>query len=148
MNSKMGDAGNFEYKKLKLLDCLQSFFSITPTKYYHDFNRYLEDIRPDYVNTNEAEKLFLHLKGAIKFYIDNINIQQNIQKEIDNLPYNPYNSRLIDDLLHYLDNKSLKIYYRIFNLEKRIQELEDKIDLDNLLFPQTHHLPRLDVFKE
>ena len=145
MNSK---AGCFEYNKLKLLKSLQSFFSMTPTRYYHDFNRYLEEIKPDYVNTDEAENLFVHLKGCIKFYIDNIHIQNTIHHEIDILPFNPYNCRLIEDLLHYLDNKSLKVYYRIFELEKRIRELEDQLEIHNHLFSQSHDFPKQSSFFE
>ena len=145
MNTK---AGNFEYNKVKLLQSLQSFFSMTPTRYYHDFNRYLEEIKPDYVNADEAEHLFSHLKSGIKFYTDNIHIQDSIQREIDTLPFSPYNSRLIEDLLHYLDNRSLKVYYRIFELEKRVRELEDHLNADNQASYPIHHLPQHSVFFE
>lgn len=145
MNSK---AGTFEYNKVKLLNCIQSFFSITPTKYYHDFNRYLEEIRPDYVNTEEAERLFLNLKGCIKFYAENVEIQNSIQQEIDELPFSPYNCRLLEDLLFYLDNKSLKVYYRIFELEKRISILEDQLEFHNRFNGKRHHYSKDDVFEE
>ena len=145
MNSK---AGIFEYNKIKLLQSLQTFFSLTPTRYYHDFNRYLDEIKPDYVNTDEAESLLTNVKGCIKFYIDNIHIQDNIQNEIDDLPFNDYNGRLIEDLLHYLDDKSLKMYHRIFELEKRVRNLEDQIEVNNQLNTQTHHFPKKSLLFE
>lgn len=145
MNSK---AGIFEYNKIKLLQSLESFFSMTPTRYYHDFNRYLEEIKPDYVNTDEAETLLTNVKGCIKIYIDNNDIQDNIQGEINDLPFNDYNGRLIEDLLHYLDDKSLKIYHRIFELEKRVRKLEDQIEVNNQLNTQTHHFPKKSLLFE
>ena len=144
MNSKQP---LFEFNKVKLLQSLKSFFSMTPTRYYHDFNRYLEEIKPDYVNTDEAERLFTHLKAGIKFYIDNIHIQDSIQHEIDSLPFSAYNSRLIDDLLFYLDNKSLRMYYRIFELEKRVRELEDHLEAGNRI-SLPHSPPRNNLYFE
>lgn len=137
----------FEYNKVKLLNCIQSFFSMTPTRYYHDFHRYLDEIRPDYVNVDHAENLFTKIDGGIKFYVDNVHLQHSIHQDIQELPFSLHNSHLVEDLLYYLDNKSLKIYYRIFELEKRVRELENALENSNLV-EDPHHLPRERLFTE
>lgn len=120
---------------------------MTPTRYYHDFHRYLEEIRPDYVDVDHAENLFTQINGGIKFYVDNVSIQDKIQQGIQTLPFTPYNCNLVEDLLYYLDNKSLKIYYRLFELEKRVRELENALDTSNVSV-DPHHFPRERLFTE